>query len=387
MENFVYHNPTKILFGRDTLASLGDETAAFGSKVLLVYGRGSIKSNKIYNTVCASLAEAGLQIIEYGGVQANPSLEHVRAGITAAKKHRIEVIVAVGGGSVMDSGKAIAAGSRVDHDVWKFFIGKKSITDVLPVICVPTLAASGSEMNAAMVLTNREKQQKYGFANRKLYPKVSILDPTTTFSVSPSYTAYGAVDAISHLLECYFTCRLSHTPIQDRMMEGLVLTLMESCELVLQTPDDYEGRANLMWCAGLALSGVTWAGLGKVGFPMHLIEHSLSALYDVPHGAGLAVVMPGWLRYQAGHDNRKILQFAERVFGLGEDSEGQRTAEVIHCLTAWLVKIGCPVRLADLGIPPSDIPVIADNALALAKIWRLRDYTVEKIEEILLLCR
>jgi hypothetical protein len=142
-----------------------------------------------------------------------------------------------------------------------------------------------------------------------------------------------------------------------------------------------------MWCAGLALSGVTWAGLGKVGFPMHLIEHSLSALYDVPHGAGLAVVMPGWLRYQAGHDNRKILQFAERVFGLGEDSEGQRTAEVIHCLTAWLVKIGCPVRLADLGIPPSDIPVIADNALALAKIWRLRDYTVEKIEEILLLCR
>jgi alcohol dehydrogenase YqhD (iron-dependent ADH family) len=238
-------------------------------------------------------------------------------------------------------------------------------------------------MNAAMVLTNTAEDQKFGFANRHLYPKVSILDPTATFSVPPDYTAYGAVDAISHILEFYFTTMLPHTPIQDRLMEGLLVTIMESCTQVLLKPDDYRGRANLMWSATLALNGLTAAGLGKVGFPMHLIEHSLSGLYDVPHGAGLAVVIPAWLRYQADLEAAKLDQFGRRIFSKDKDVGQDWATHGIDRLTAWFVKIGCPVRLRDIRIESADIPAIAANALALARIWRMPDYTRERIETIL----
>jgi alcohol dehydrogenase YqhD (iron-dependent ADH family) len=383
MRDFVFHNPTKIIFGRHTISAIGRETARFGSNVLLVYGQGSIRENGIYDQVVKSLVAAGLKITEYGGVRSNPVLDHVRQGIVVAKVNHVDVVVAVGGGSVMDSGKAIAAGALVEHDVWKFFTAKKSITKSMPLVCVPTLAASGSEMNAAMVLTNKAKDQKFGFANRHLYPKVSILDPTVTYSVPPDYTAFGAVDAISHLLEFYFTTMLPHTIIQDRLMEGLLVTIMESCERVLLRPDDYHGRAQLMWSATLALNGLTAAGLRKVAFPMHMIEHSLSALYDVPHGAGLAVVIPGWLRYQAQTGIAKLDQFGRRVFPNNRGGQQDWAAHGIEQLTAWFVKIGCPVRLQDIKVDIGDIPAIATNALALGRIWRMPEYTREKIETIL----
>src|SRR5210317_976724 len=180
MKNFVFHNPTKILFGKDTIPSIGDETAAFGKKTLMVYGQNSIKENGIYDQVTKSLQDAGVTIVEHGGVKSNPVLSHVHEGIKLAKEHNIEVIVAVGGGSVIDSAKAISAGALIEHDVWKFFTGKKSVKDALPLTCVLTLAASGSEMNSGMVVTNEETKQKFGFANKLLFPKTSILDPTST---------------------------------------------------------------------------------------------------------------------------------------------------------------------------------------------------------------
>jgi alcohol dehydrogenase YqhD (iron-dependent ADH family) len=386
MKNFVFHNPTKILFGKETIPSIGPETAAFGKKALLIYGQGSIKKNTIYDQVTKSLRDAGISIIEHSGVQSNPVLSHVHQGINLARENKVDVIVAAGGGSVIDSAKAIAAGALVKHDVWKFFTGKKSVKDALPLTCVLTLAASGSEMNSGMVVTNEETNQKFGFANKHLYPKVSILDPAATFSVSPDYTAYGAVDAIAHVLEFYFTNQEPYTPVQDHFMEGLIKSCMDSCNRVLLDLEDYDARADLMWAATLALNGLTGAGLGKVGFPMHMIEHSLSALYNVAHGAGLSAVITGWMIYQTPRTPKKFAQFAEQVFGISEGIQEKKAAEGIQALISWFNKIKSPTSLADLNIPVQDIPKIAENAVGLAKIWGMPDYTAEKIKEVLKLC-
>lgn len=386
MQNFVLHLPTKIIFGANTIANIGPEARLFGKKILLVYGSGSIKQNSIYGLVTESLTSAGLSIIEHPGVKSNPVLGHVRAGIKLAKEHGVEAVVAVGGGSVIDSAKAICAGAKVDHDVWLFFKGKKGIKSKLPLLCVLTLAAAGSEMNGGMVLTNQETNHKFGTGNQILKPETSILDPTATFTVPPSYTAYGAVDIIAHILEFYFTTADPATPVQDRLMEGLIINTMESCARTLVKPDDYQGRADLMWCSTLALNGLTAAGLGLVGFPMHMIEHSLSALYDVPHGAGLSVVMPAWMSWRAEAAPAKFAQFARRVFSVTESDDLLAAREGIRLLQKWFGEINSPVSLTELAIPASAISAIAENAMALAKIWRLREYDAANISAILRNC-
>lgn len=383
MENFVLENPTKIIFGTDILPGLGREAAAFGKKALLVYGCGSIKKNGIYDQVVASLAEQNIACTEHGGVQSNPVLSHVRTGIQLAKENEVALIIAVGGGSVLDAAKAIAAGAVVDHDVWKFFKGKAGITSPLPLLTVLTLAASGSEMNGGMVLTNEETRQKFGIGNKKLCPKVSFLDPTLTFSVPPDYTAYGAVDAIAHTLEFYFTSLAPSTPVQDRFMEGLIINLMESCNQALAEPKNYAARANIMWCATMALNGWTSAGLGMVGFPMHMIEHSISALYNVPHGAGLSTVIPAWMQWASQQKPQKFAQFCERIFMMTEGSTAQRAERGITLLTQWFQSVNSPTTLTELSIPHSAIPELAAHSLAQAKLWRLRQYDKETVETIL----
>ncbi len=387
MQNFVFQNPTKIIFGTNTIKHIGEETAAFGNKALLVSGKNSSRKSGVYDQVQQSLKASGLAVIEHSGVRSNPVLNHVHEGIQLAKNNKVEVIVAVGGGSVVDSAKAISAGACAEHDVWKFFIGKKSVKKALPLTCVLTLAASGSEMNSGMVITNEEKKQKFGFANKLLYPMVSILDPTVTYTVPPDYTSYGAVDAIAHVLEYYFTTEDSHTPVQDRFMEGLVINAMESCDQALKNPNDYQGRANLMWSATLALNGLTGAGLGKVGFPMHMIEHSLSAFYDIAHGAGLSVVIPGWMKWKMQTDPTKFVQFAERVFHIVTGSDSEKAAAGIAHLEKWFQKINSPTSLSEADIPEKDIQKIAENAVELGKIWRMRKYDAQTIEEILALCK
>jgi alcohol dehydrogenase YqhD (iron-dependent ADH family) len=386
MQNFVFHNPTKILFGKGTIPAIGPETIVFGSKVLLVYGSGSIKKNGIYQQVSDSLLKAGAEIIEHSGVQSNPLLSHAREGIELAKRQKCQVVCAIGGGSVIDEAKAICAGAVVNYDVWKFFTGKKSITAPLPLTTVLTLAASGSEMNSGMVITNDETKQKFGFANKKLYPKTSILDPAATFTVPADYTAYGAVDAIAHVLEFYFTTQDPATPVQDRFMEGLVINAMESCNRVLADLHDYQGRADLMWTATLALNGLTAAGLGKVGFPMHLIEHSLSALYNIPHGAGLSAIIPGWMHHQCQSTPQRFAQFAERVFDIRSGNTEERARKGIDTLEEWFQKVDSPISLAALNISRQDIPQIAENTVALAKVWRMPDYDGERIQAILAGC-
>lgn len=383
MRNFVLENPTKILFGRDTIGQIGVEARTFGTTALLVYGRQSLKTSGIHTQVTEALVASGISVVEHGGVKSNPVLSHVRQGIALCKSHGVDVLVAAGGGSVIDEAKAIAAGAVVAHDVWKFFKGKAGVTTPLPICTVLTLAASGSEMNGGMVITNDETNLKLGIGNKKLCPKVSILDPSATFSVPPDYTAYGAVDAIAHTLEFYFTAADPHTPVQDRFIEGLIINLIEACDQVLAEPDNYPGRANLMWCATMALNGWTAAGLGMVGFPMHMIEHSMSALYDVPHGAGLSVVIPAWLKWKATTDPRKIAQLAERVFMIREGSVAEKAAAGINHLQKWFTKIGSPIFLDELKIPNSSVSDLATHSLTQAKLWRLDDYDTATIEEIL----
>jgi alcohol dehydrogenase YqhD (iron-dependent ADH family) len=387
MQNFMFWNPTKIIFGQDTIPQIGTETQRFGKKVMLVYGKGSIKRTGIYDQVANSLREAQLNVIEFSGAQPNPLLSHVRTGIALAKQEHIEAIVAVGGGSVIDTSKAIAVGAKTDGDVWDFYLEKTTPLDALPVLTVLTLAATGSEMNPTSVITNEETRQKFNLRSPLSFPKVSILDPTATYTVSKPYTAYGGVDAISHLIEGYFTHQDPWTPIQDRLVEGLVKTIMESTERILENPKDYQGRATMMWAATLALNGLPVAGIGPHGFPNHLMEHSLSAIYDIAHGAGLSIIMPGWMRYASRKSPAKFAQFAERVFGIKESSSEKSAEKGIAALKAWFEKIGSPTTLAAAKIPAIDIEKIAENVVMLAKKWKLSEYTKEVIAEVLTLCK
>ena len=386
MRDFVFHNPTTIIFGRNVLGQTGGQTASLGAKALLVSGRESLKKMGVHQIVRHSLDQAGIEVTEHAGVQPNPILSHVQQGIALAQKNRIEVVVALGGGSVIDSAKAIAAGALASHDVWGFFKGKKSIKNALPVVAVSTVAGSGSETNNGMVLTNEATGQKIGIGNRHLFPKIAILDPTVTFSVPPSTTAFGAVDAFSHLLEFYLNREESFSPLQDHYSAGLMQTLMGACETALANPLDYQSRAELLWASSLALNGISAAGLGRVGFPCHLIEHSLSAMHDIPHGAGLAAILPGAMAYGARKNPARQALFAVQVFGLEATDQHLLAREGIGLFRQWLQTIAAPTSLADLGLSHKDIPALAENTRAQARLWRLSEYPPEIVEAILQEC-
>lgn len=384
MQNFVFQNPTKVIFGQNIIPQTGVETCQFGSRVLLVTGISSAKKSSLFNDVTTSILESGGTVFNLEGIRPNPTLTKVREGIELVRKENIEVICGLGGGSVIDSAKAIGAGSVVEHDVWKFFTGKKSVRTTLPVIAIPTLAASGSEMNSGMVLTNSATNQKFGFANRYLFPKTAIMDPQTTFTVPPDHTAYGCIDALTHIFEFYFTNAQPDSAVQYHYMEGLAKTLFENCRPALQDPTDYQARANLMWSSALTLNGFCASGLGKVGFPMHLIEHSLSALYDIPHGAGLAIIGPGWMKYHHEAADGRMQQFFKRTAEHLYESSG--ILETIRNLRNWYESLGAPTYLEDIGVDETNFPEITRNSQALAKVWRMREYDEELVGKILLQC-
>ncbi len=380
MQNFEFHIPTKIVFGRDTVDRVGQEAKPLGRKLLLVYGRNSIRKSGLYDRVTGLLRREGLEIVEHGGVKSNPVLSHARAGAELAKKERVDFLLAVGGGSVIDETKAIAASVGTGADAWEFFTGRVKIRAALPVMTVLTIPATGTEMNGGMVITNEETKQKFGFMDPHVYPRVSILDPTLTFTIPADYTAYSAVDAISHLVEKYFTSTDAHTPVQDRLVEGLVRSIMESTDAALADPRDYEARATFMWCATLAWNGLTSAGIGDAGVPAHMLEHPLSALYDIAHGAGLSITQPAWMAWAAARGNRKVARFAREVFGAKDAGGG------IEALKGWFARIGSPTTLPKAGIPAADIPKIVPYACDLAAAWGLNAYTGEVIEGIYRTC-
>ncbi len=388
MKDFVFHNPTKIIFGEGTIAKLGEEVRAYGSKVLLVYGMGSIKRNGVYDQVVASLKEAGVEIVEYPGVKSNPVLSHARQGVALAKEAGVDAIVAVGGGSVIDESKTISIGALTDADIWKFFTFEEEIKDVLPLLTVLTIPAAGSEMNGGMVITNEETNDKWaaGGPGSPAYPKVSILDPSVTYTVPVNYVAHSAADAISHQLEGYLTHQDEWAPIQDRYVEGLIKSIMEATEKIIADPNDARGRATMMWAATMAFNDLSSMGVGPIGFPNHLLEHPLSGIYDIPHGAGLAMVMPAWMTYAVRHGNKQITRLAREVFGVEIEDDEAAAMEGIRLFKAWLAKIGTFTAFEDAGIPESDIEKITERTAILAELWGLTDYNRDNISEIYRMC-
>lgn len=377
MFDFTFHNPTKIIFGAGKETLIGAELNAAGiNRVLLVYGRNSVVKSGLLDRVLASLKGANVACTQFGGVDSNPRLSHAREGVALAKRDKIEAILAVGGGSVLDEAKAIAVGALADEDVWQFFVGKE-VTQALPVFTILTLAATGSEMNGNSVVTNTETRQKYNIASPHVYPLVSILNPELTHSVPLNYTAYSAVDAIAHVLEGYFT-KEPGTHLQDRLVEGIVKTVIETTNLIMAEPTHAQARASFMWTATLALNGLTPAGIGAYSFPNHMIEHALSGIYNIPHGAGLSIVMPAWLKWYLPKNPSQFARFAREIFGLDSGKAG------IAALEQWFVTIKSPVRLHEVEIPAADIEAIAENAEALARQWGIGGlYPKETIAEIL----
>ena len=383
MRDFNFYNPTNIIFGADKTSLIGEVTRPYGKRVLLVYGKESIKANGIYATVTKSLRDNGITYIDCPGVKSNPVLSFTRRAIELFRKEQLEAIVAVGGGSVIDTAKTVAAGVPYEGDVWDFFCGKAVIEEAVPVTVVLTLAAAASEMNCGGVITNEETLQKFHLLGAPLFPKVSILDPVNTMTVPVDYTMFGAIDAIVHILERYFTSSDDNTPLQDRIAQAIIKTVIENANVLYHDPKDYQARANLMWCATLALNGIVPAGTGGGGFPMHMIEHSLSAIYDIAHGAGLAIIAPAWMTRESGKRPGKFARFAEDIFGINSGTDEEKAEKGINALKEWFVSIGVSVTLKEAGIPREDVPTIAKNARMTALEWAMEEYSISEIEGIL----
>lgn len=383
MQNFTFYNPVRIIFGKNTIPKVGQVVANFGKKILFVYGQQSIKKNGVYEKVVESLKKNSVDFWEHPGVKPNPVVSHTREGIKLAKEKNLDAILAVGGGSVLDESKAIAAGTKSNADVWDFFTGKAKITDALPLITVLTIPATGSEMNSGFVITNEDTQQKYSATSAKTFPKVSILDPETTMSLPKEQVAYGAVDALAHILEGYFTTKTTDCLITDEIVEGLARSIIESTNRIIKNPSDYNARASMMWSATLALNGLPVCGYANVEFINHAIEHSLSAIYDIAHGAGLAIVIPAYLKYSLKKGNyERIAKFSEKVLNISCNNKKETARKGIESLKNWFKQTGAPINLEDVNVPSSEIPKIAENAMGSIKMWGM-GYSKKTVEEIL----
>ena len=378
MENFTFFNPTQIEFGTDKEKQIGQHLAAHGvKKALLCYGSERIKREGLFDVVSKSLTEQGIAFVECGGIISNPIISKVRAGIALAKAHQVDAILSVGGGSVLDSSKAIAAGVCHDGDIWDLFVGKARVETALPLFAILTLAATGSEMNPSAVVTNDETKEKFFISAASLFPKVSIVNPALMQGVTRDYLVYSASDVIAHLIESYFTATV-HPKLPSRLVESLINTVTETTEALLIDPANYEARAQFAWAATLALNGLTYSGAAGFGYPNHAIEHSLSALFNVPHGAGLSVIVPAWMKWYLDRNPAQFERFARKVFGVDTREQG------IAALQAWYDKIGTPTHLPQLGIKEIDLPAIVENVQRNVRIFGIAEtYTPEVVTAIL----
>jgi alcohol dehydrogenase YqhD (iron-dependent ADH family) len=373
MNNFSFQNPTKILFGRGMQAKAGAECARFGKKVLVHYGSERVRQNGLLGEVEASLTAAGVSFLELGGVQPNPRLSLVHQGIDLCRKKKVDLILAVGGGSVIDSAKAIAAGVPYAGDVWDFYCGKAVPEKALPVASVLTIPAAGSEASNSSVITREKDSRKYGLTASCLYPAFSILNPELAFSLPAYQVACGATDILSHLMERYFT---SVRPVRltDGLIEATMRTIVANVPKVLANPKDYDSWAEVMWAGCVAHNNLL--DTGRIGdWASHGIEHELSAKYDVAHGAGLAVVFPAWMRYVYRHDMARFNRFAVEVWGVRADYfDPEATALAgIAALKGFLISIGMPANFAELGAREEDIPEMARLATGGGK-WTLGNF-------------
>lgn len=384
MNSFQFHNPTRIVFGEGATRRVGELTATYGRNILLVFGGGSIKSTGLYDQTLQYLKEADIVVHELSGIEPNPRLSTVQKGIDICRKEGVDFILAVGGGSVIDAAKAIAAGVPYEGDVWDFFVGKAQIQKALPLGTILTLAATGSEMNGNTVISHWEAKLKRGSGSPHIYPKFSILDPTVTYSVPRNHTVYGSVDIMSHVFEQYFSLT-ENTPLQERMCESILQTVIENVEPALANPNDAAARANLMWCGTMALNG------GQISLGMqndwasHGIEHEVSAIYDIPHGAGLAVIFPNWMKYVYKERVDRFVQYAERVWGIERDgrTDDELALAGIEATREFFTRIGAESRLADFGIGADQLDRMAEEAVRYHDIGSFKRLNKQDVRAIL----
>ena len=389
MDSFEFYSPTRFVFGRESEKKTGELVRRCGgTKVLLHFGGGSVKANGIYDRVVAALMEAEVPYIPLGGVQPNPRSGLVREGIELCRREKIDFVLAVGGGSVIDSAKAIAFGAVYDGDFADYYFGKdvkapKPVPAALPIGAVLTIAAAGSEGSANSIVNLEPGNRKRGATGEALRPKFAVLNPMFTYTLPPFQTACGAVDIFAHLVERYFT----PTPdvmVSDELCEGLMRTVVAASVKALAEPTDFAARSDLMWAGSLAHNNV--CGAGRVqDWASHGIEHELSALYDCAHGAGLAVVMPAWMDYVKGTDLARFARFAEKVFGVAPADLSLMAEEGIDRYRAWIHSLGMPLTFHELGAKAEDIPALVAslglNGNTLGRFRPLTDADVTKILE------
>jgi NADP-dependent alcohol dehydrogenase len=383
MQNFEFHNPVRILFGRGRIAGIAGEIPA-GARILMTYGGGSIRSNGVYGQVKAALA--GRHVEEFGGIEPNPEYETLMRAVEKIRRERLDFVLAVGGGSVLDGSKFIAAAVPFQGDPWDILAKEAPVAAALPLGCVLTLPATGSEMNTFAVISRGATGDKLAFGTPLVYPRFSVLDPETTFTLPPRQVANGVVDAFAHVLEQYLTYPAA-APLQDRMAEGILLTLIEVGPRALADPPDYDARASLMWCATMALNGLIAAGVPQ-DWTTHMIGHEITALHGLDHAQTLAVVFPATMAARREGKREKLLQYAERVWGIREGGQDARIDCAIARTRAFFESLGVPTRLAAYGIP-------AETAQEVAARFERRGWTAAgergdvgpaKVAEILGLC-
>jgi alcohol dehydrogenase len=365
--NFEFYNPTHLVFGAGTLSRLGEVVRKRGKKALIVTGGGSVKRSGVFDRAVASLKDAGIAVAECTGIEPNPRITSVARGADIARKEGCDVVIAIGGGSTMDASKVIAAATLYDGDPWNL-IGHGQDnwvipTRALPIVTVPTLAATGSEMNKGAVISNDESKVKSFVQADCLFPKVALVDPELTLTVPKDQTAYGVCDIITHVTEGYFS-GIDGTPIQDRFAEGVIINAIEWGKKAVADGSDIEARSQVQWASIVALNGWVQAGVGMVP-PVHMIEHALSAHHGITHGAGLAVLNPAYMRFAAKARPDRFAQFARRIFELsGVDKDDLTLAMAgIEKFEDFLRSIGCPTRLSELGIGDALFSQYAEDAV------------------------
>ncbi len=387
MNSFIYNVPTKIYFGENATDNIGAEIKNYGKNVLVCYGGGSIKKSGLYDKVMAQLNDCGAQVYELSGIEPNPRVDSVREGAKICKEQNIDVLLAVGGGSTLDCTKWIAAAACVDHDAWDFFSEWAPVEKALPVLTVLTLSATGSEMNCGGVISNLETKDKIGRLAPPLLPKVSFLDPTLTYSVSAYQTACGAADIMSHILEVYFA-PTDDMYMLDCFMEGLMKTVIKYAPIAIEKPNKYEARANLMWASSWAINGFITGGK-QHEWSCHPLEHELSAIYDITHGLGLAILTPRFLKYCLSEDNvDKYVLFGVNVFGIDKDLPKMEIANLaIDKLSHFFFDtLGLDDTFTKVGISCEHFSLMADKACEGNSIDGFVKLTPSDVEKIFEMC-
>lgn len=389
INDFIYDIPVRVYFGRDQLHHLGAELKKYGNRVLMTYGGGSIKRMGLYDRVMKEMKDAGLEVYELNGIEPNPRIDSVRRGAQMCKDHKIDVLLAVGGGSTIDATKFMAAGACVDFDPWDFMDYSKQapIERALPVVTILTLAATGSEMDSGGVISNPETKDKNGRLAPALLPKASFLDPTNTFTVSPYQTACGAADMLSHICEVYFNMNQDLFML-DCFMEGLMKTIVRYAPIAMKDPENYEARANLMWASSWAINGFIDGGK-RQAWSCHPMEHELSAIYDITHGLGLAILTPRWMEYCLDETTvSKYVQYGVNVFGIDPSLPAMDIARKAIAKTSEFLfdTLGLKRTLPEVGIDETHFAVMARKSVGGGTLPGFKPLQAHDVENIFKMC-